>query len=717
MEMCEPIETMQKKSRFIRLCTFLASQWKFYIQCVFALIIFVLGTYRLWETRMPILHDDEFGYWASSAFFMGDDWSSVTSKIAYYSYGYGLLLAPLRFLRTILGWRWDGLYQAAVVLNVLMLVGSYFIACRICRQYMEQMNWMVRYVVCFVAVIYSSNMVYSHITLTENALYFFFWVYLYVLMRCVEKPSIKNHAFLAVSAFYLFAIHQRAVAELIAAVLIVLYMRLVKENTMRHARAFFGSFFLCSLAHMMIKGKLKNDFYRGNPPAKIQEVLSYLWTPKTLALLLACVGVMLILYLQEKEKKKQLLFLLCLCTAIGVFCMPYIGKALLGQTEEFRFTVNDFSGQWNVIKNLFSSKGIIRLLVSVTGKWFYLASATGLVICWGMKETIKHTFWMGVDGVKRGVAWIRGTSYTPSRVMADSRKADIWKLGMALSWMGSLMVCAIYKEGLYKVDDLLNGRYNEFVIGILVIYGFYCLVQDRHWIRTVLICLVLYALGGALCQHVLDGLQRTTFELSHCVMFGKVIWDDEVPMGKMREVLGYVLPMGLTFIILLKLFSSRFKDVRVVTARCLVALMLPALVWTHMARDITDEYTIFHNSRNTLNMPHIAWWVEALDPECRAKVYYLEDTQNYYWAEMLQFMLQDRQVVMIPEKEAPYEEDAFFFTDRKYASTEWLQERCVTVTTKGRFALMVTRGQKLSEGYKPSDRNKIEEATWLQEEL
>ena len=158
---------------------------------------------------------------------------------------------------------------------------------------------------------------------------------------------------------------------------------------------------------------------------------------------------------------------------------------------------------------------MIRLLVSITGKWFYLAAATGLVICWGMKETVKHTFWMAVDGIRRSYAWIRGNTYTSTRVMSEHRKEDIWKLGMSLSWMGSLMVCAIYKEGLYKVDDLLNGRYNEFAMGFLLIYGFYCLYQDRHWIRTALICLVLYVLGGVLCQHMLDGLQRTEFELAH----------------------------------------------------------------------------------------------------------------------------------------------------------------------------------------------------------
>ena len=66
--------------------------------CIPALVIFLLAIYRLSETGQPILFNDEIGYWSNSAFFLGMDWKSVTGRIGYYSYGYSLLLVPVRLL-------------------------------------------------------------------------------------------------------------------------------------------------------------------------------------------------------------------------------------------------------------------------------------------------------------------------------------------------------------------------------------------------------------------------------------------------------------------------------------------------------------------------------------------------------------------------------------------------------------------------------------------
>ena len=91
-------------------------------QCVLAVILFLVGTYRIEESTMPILLDDEYGYWSNSAFFTGSNWSSITSKIAYYSYGYSLVLAPIRLFSAWLGLGWAQTYQLAQAVNVSFLV-------------------------------------------------------------------------------------------------------------------------------------------------------------------------------------------------------------------------------------------------------------------------------------------------------------------------------------------------------------------------------------------------------------------------------------------------------------------------------------------------------------------------------------------------------------------------------------------------------------------
>lgn len=699
MEIHEEIKPEKKKSRIVRLGHFLAAHPDLILQCVFAVVIFILGTYRLSEIYMPILYNDEYGYWAAAAFFMGDDWSSVTSKIPYYSYGYGLLLVPVRFFCRLFDLIWWEMYQCAALLNLAMLVGSYFIACRISKRYMEKMHWIVRSMACFAVVIYSSNMVYSHITLTENALYFFFWVFLYIMMRCVDRPSVYNHIALAVSVFYLYTIHQRAVAELIAAVMLILYMRLVGENTLKQAGAFLGSFYVCGLIHAMIKGKLQNDFYLGGPPAGVRDTLSYALTVKSLFLLAALAVLMVILYLIEKQKKKQLLVLVGICLIAGVLCAALAGGGLVEQGGEHRLTVNDFAGQWEKIQGIFSYKGFLRLLISITGKWFYLAAATGLVICWGMKESVLHIFRMAWDSLKRVLSWIRGKAYTPVRVMNEQRKADIWMLGVSLSWMGSIMVCAIYKEGLYKVDDLLNGRYNEFVMGILILYGFYSLVQDKHWIRTALACLVLYLLAGALCQYTFDELQRTDFELAHSVMLGRVFWNWEVPAGKIRALSRYVLPLGLSFIVAVKLFSSHLGGSKVLAARCLLGLLIPICAWTYLARSITDHYTVSINEKHMSYAFTLSFGISGLDEGDYFDIYFTKDMENSRWAEEIQFILPWQKIILIDSPDIPYDEEAFFITSRAHGSNPEVLEKCIAVLETNRFSVLVGRESGLMERY------------------
>ena len=151
------------------------------LQCFFLVFIFILATWRLDEVGQPIVLSDEYGYWANSSFFLGQDWSSLTSRIGYYSYGYSLLLIPIRILQRIFDWEWGYMYSAAVVLNTTMLLCAYLLAVKICKRYFDAQNWILRSTVCFAVFSYTSNIFYAHLTLTETTILFGFWLFLYIL--------------------------------------------------------------------------------------------------------------------------------------------------------------------------------------------------------------------------------------------------------------------------------------------------------------------------------------------------------------------------------------------------------------------------------------------------------------------------------------------------------------------------------------------------------
>ncbi len=744
-KMTRSIEFMSEDSTQ-KLNTWLRGHRLQMLQCIPALVIFLLAVYRLSEIGQPILFNDEVGYWSNSAFFMGMDWTSVTGQISYYSYGYSLLLIPIRILADWFSWRWDALYHAAVMMNAGFLVMSYVIALKLVKRYLPDMNDLIRTMACFTVFTYSSYIVYAHITWTECTLTFFFWIFLYVMMRVVDCPGIMNHIALGAVPFYIYTVHQRALGIIVASVIIVLYLRIFRRNQLRDTAAFFGSMYLYSLVHAMIKGHLQNVNYMGGEPAGAGEILGYAFTVKSLLLLVAGVGMLLLLWLIERGRRKTAAGFL----AAGIIlCAGYFILRNGGQFQtaaaagvDHRISVNDFSGQWGVVKNIFSINGLIRLGISITGKWFYMASVSGLVACWGIWALFKNAWLLLGDSLRkwkqhRGIvksggarkknaekcalentdksntgdeadkcdteaADYDGSSGVQTDTGEESRKNDdiwkerIWLFGVFLAWFGTFMISAIYKEGLYKNDDLFNGRYVEFTVGFVLIYGLHSLINDKSWVRTTVFYMILYIAAGKLCQYAVDELQRKEFELAHCVMFGRVFWNYEVPYGKVAELTRYVAPLTIGFLILLKAARDRLS--KAVVVRTILALMIPVMAWSYLGKTIVDAYVVVRNEKQAEPLVQFADWIKLLGRE--EKIYYILDSANSRYAGALQYLLQDRPVTAVGLGEVPFSEDAFYVVKRECLSAEQITENCEALLESRGYVLMVNKDQGLMENWK-----------------
>lgn len=244
------------------------------VEYVFAAIIIWMGSYKLSELTMPIILDDEFGYWSNSMLMTGQDWTNLTGRINYYSYGYSLILCLVRKVAAFRGYGWTDLYKVAVAFNIAFVVAGYFLAIKVAQRCMKHMNKIMITAVCFAAVIYPSNMLYTHITLTECTLTFLFWLFAFTMMRVIDKPSIANHVGLAFLAIYMFSVHQRTLGLIITSVMMVLVLRVLRMNSLRQTISFLGSVYIFYVLHSMIKSYVKNVNYLGKPSPNFQELLS-----------------------------------------------------------------------------------------------------------------------------------------------------------------------------------------------------------------------------------------------------------------------------------------------------------------------------------------------------------------------------------------------------------------------------------------------------------
>lgn len=645
---------------------------------VMAIVIIFFGTYRLTDIGQPIWFPDEYGYWANSSFFIGQDWSQTATSVWYYSYGFSLLLIPSRLLAMLFGWTWRQLYESMVIVQSCMLAGSFLIAVKLCKRYMSELNWLVRNFACLAVFLYPTYIVYAHVTWTETTLLFTFWIFLYTLMRMTDQPTVKNHIGFALISFYIYVVHQRCLGIVIAAVMIVTAMRLVRKNSLAQTAYFFAGLLCSNCLHSAVKGKLQNDLYMGHAPAGLREMAGYAFNKKTVLFLAAVLFIMACLWLIEHGKGIIALALALAAVSAGIAFVIY-NFSMIEQAAgsvDVRLAQNDFAGQLWKVKDVFSFPGFLRLLISITGKWFYLATASGLIICFAIWE-------LGKNFIMTTVRGIRCLFRTASEKTVPTNEA-MWLWGVFLSWLGVFSLSAIGMIGISRVDNLVYGRYHEFAAGILMLYGFYSLVKDRKWIRHLILFLVLYILAGWLCQDLLNDLHNRFYEVCHSIMMGRLLVDGKISPTKIWEIVGCASAAGVAVCAAVK--AKRDKFPKIAEYRIVAALTAVICVFVGMGTYKTAAYVIQQNYYQESGQPAIAAWLNMFYQG--ENIYFLKDTASYRDGLAMQYKLNDKVVAFRMVPDINPEEDAFYIVGAEYAQSEEVQAVYGTIVETRNFALL-----------------------------
>lgn len=260
---------VQRISNIFKKVAEIVGQRAWILPSVLSVVLFALAVRGIENFNQLLLFDDEFGYWTASAYLTGTDWKSVASGIPYYSYGYGfLILTPIRLLISST----EAMYQAAIVANALLLVGSFWIARTVTGQIFEDMNRAALDIICFVIMLYPSNIVFSHIAWAECLLVFVFWVFVWVSLRVIRKPSVWNHIGIAVTVMVLYVVHQRTIAVAIATVMVMIWCFIIDKSRRKDIIAFAIVMGILMVLHCFIKDDLINDYYYNNIKMSINNI-------------------------------------------------------------------------------------------------------------------------------------------------------------------------------------------------------------------------------------------------------------------------------------------------------------------------------------------------------------------------------------------------------------------------------------------------------------
>lgn len=206
-------------------------------------------------------------------------------------------------------------------------------------------------------------------------------------------------------------------------------------------------------------------------------ILIYLYTVhmRTVGVLLAAVIVVTVHILLRGNKRWHIL------AALGMALLLFAAAGFLKQ-QAFRFVygginrelvaANDYSGQMEKIRYVFSCEGFYDLLVSLAGKVLYLGLAT-----WGL-------FYWGIYGLVRQVLEL----VKNRKRHASAEPQQLFAMFVLLTVAAQIVIATIYLLTLGEIGDYTYGRYSEMVIPFVMVWGFVVLWKERTrviWISTV----------------------------------------------------------------------------------------------------------------------------------------------------------------------------------------------------------------------------------------
>lgn len=189
---------------------------------------------------MPYIMDDEFCYWSIGAWIAGYDWSGVTRWNAYYSYGYGFILALIIKLtgNMLLA------YKIAIAFNGIFLVGIFLIVYFLINQFFKLSSQIVIIILSSAITLLPNNLLHVNIAWTETLLSFLVWAVIAILVKWIDTDKIKYLYMADILMVYGYMVHNRLLVIPIAFVLLLIYFLLTKKISVKD---FLFSIFLLAL--------------------------------------------------------------------------------------------------------------------------------------------------------------------------------------------------------------------------------------------------------------------------------------------------------------------------------------------------------------------------------------------------------------------------------------------------------------------------------------
>lgn len=239
---------------------------------------------------------------------------------------------------------------------------------------------------------------------------------------------------------------------------------------------------------------------------------SYCVHMRTIGVVIACLAVLLLWGITNPTIRKPILILLGVVAIAGLAVLLIKRNVILSvfpDADAETLAANDYSSQFMKIKDILTFDGMKHFLKEFIAKFFYLGMATYGFFYWAMGWCLKESV-----SLWKKIICKRQDSCTTANWTA---------MFLLLSVIGEVLICSIFMHNSTLIDCLVYGRYNEFLVPVLILIGIAVMLKSK-WVFSI--TLLMGAVSGLMLIPVFSALDE----------------------GKMNRIRGYFIA-GISYIL------------------------------------------------------------------------------------------------------------------------------------------------------------------------
>lgn len=343
-------------------------------------------------------------------------------------------------------------------------------------------------------------------------------------------------------------------------------------------------------------------------------------------------------YMWRKKEYRKILVLFGAVLIAGVIVGFWMKGQVIGSVyataDAENLAVNDYAGKIHGIIAILSPQGIKQFLQSCAGKLYYLGMASFGLFYPAVWLCLKRTFallryiWGRNDGIRK----------------TEIKKKDWFYCFLLFSMMGQFLVSAVYMRGVGRLDNLIYGRYNEYMLPLMMGAGILVLLNSQKLWKICLcnigISTVLFVITFWTALQSKSDVMRGIFATGLNYLSENTFFYQVVP----EFVKAYLFGIFLMVLLIGSICIGRhFRQIACAMA---FVLLMEVLLTICLCR----KYTWTYNDSDYYDLKVYEYIEEYEAKNGDVPVLYLDGGGTNY-IDLIQFAMRDKEIEIVREKD------------------------------------------------------------------